>query len=99
MKIEVLVNSKQITADDVLSTIGNIVDYVLKTLLPVVLIISLLYGVFYLALGISLLIFLAALILPDNAMIRILGICLSIILAYCSCTKLYPKICSILGAP
>lgn len=89
MKIEVLVDSKKITADDVLSTIGNIIDYVVKEILPALLIPGLVLTGSCLAIVISLIIFLASIILTDNALIRLFGICLSIILAFYSFKKLF----------
>lgn len=92
MKIELRIDSQKITADDVLSAIDNIFDYVIKEILPAVLISGFFMTCFCLALGISFFLFLASLILTDNALIRLLGICLSIIFAFYSCKKLYPKI-------
>lgn len=93
MTLEVKVNSKNFTVEDFWSAVDAIREFVIKKVLPSVLVMM----CFSIILGVSLLIFLSAIFVAHTPIIRILCIIASILLAVFACKKVYPKTYSYYG--
>ena len=95
MKLEVKLYSKNVTADDfgsaIFSAVDNAWNYIIKEILPTFLVSFLFFTCFCLALGISLLTFLASILVANTPITRNLGIIASILLAVFAFKKIYPK--------